>query len=223
MECFDFAATIQQRPSQPMEHLVYHTYWRADLLPFETRQVATIKSFLATQPLSHSRLLLWTNDIHVLGSNLHVRHFLTRYPDNLELRQVDVPSLARGTYLEGSDVIGFTMYDKRGWVDGDAIRLLLLWNHGGVWLDMDEILTRDLHPLTEHEFVSQWDCYGTYAASLCVALRLVQLKLAAVLEHYRQAISRVQWRGHALPPPLAIPLRSVPYHGNFAPSDSKHS
>jgi hypothetical protein len=26
---------------------------------------------------------------------------------------------------------------------------------------MDTLLTRDLTPLLEHEFVTQWDCYGT--------------------------------------------------------------
>jgi hypothetical protein len=160
MECFDFASTIQHAPNQPLEHVTYHTYWRGDLLPFEARQAMTIKSFLATQPLSHSSLILWSNDVAFLASNLHIRHFLTLYPDNIELRQVDVQTLARGTYLEGSEAIGEAMYDQRGWVDGDAIRLLLLWAHGGVWLDMDQLLTRDLHPLTEHEFVTQWDCYG---------------------------------------------------------------
>jgi mannosyltransferase OCH1-like enzyme len=36
----------------------------------------------------------------------------------------------------------------------------LLWAYGGVWIDMDSLLTRDLEPLLEHEFVTQWDCYG---------------------------------------------------------------
>jgi len=31
--------------------------------------------------------------------------------------------------------------------------------YGGVWVDMDSLMTRDLEPLFEHEFVTQWDCY----------------------------------------------------------------
>lgn len=166
MECFDFASTIQQAPTQPLEQLTYHTYWRGDLLPFEARQAATIKSFLATQPLAFSHLILWSNDVASLSSNPHIRHYLTLYPNNVELRQVDVQKLSRGTYLEGSEAIGEAMYDQRGWVDGDAVRLLVLWAHGGVWLDMDELLTRDLHSLTEHEFVTQWDCYDKPYLSL---------------------------------------------------------
>jgi hypothetical protein len=33
-------------------------------------------------------------------------------------------------------------------------------------VDMDTLLTRDLTPLLEHEFVTQWDCYGTSPSPL---------------------------------------------------------
>jgi len=49
--------------------------------------------------------------------------------------------------------------DNLAWVDGDLVRLLVTWAVGGVWVDMDTLLTRDLIPLLEHEFVTQWDCY----------------------------------------------------------------
>jgi hypothetical protein len=71
---------------------------------------------------------------------------------------VDIPSLAKGTALESSDLL--KKKDPRAWVDGDLIRLLLLWNYGGLWVDMDFLLTRSLEPLLEHEFVTQWDCHG---------------------------------------------------------------
>jgi hypothetical protein len=41
---------------------------------------------------------------------------------------------------------------------------------------MDSLLTRDLSPLLEHEFITQWDCYGAFfltllfATSLCLQL-----------------------------------------------------
>jgi hypothetical protein len=71
---------------------------------------------------------------------------------------VDVELLAKGTALEGSDLL--YAKDSKAWVDGDLVRLLVTWAFGGVWVDMDSLLTRDLAPLLEHEFVTQWDCYG---------------------------------------------------------------
>ncbi|KAL5523208.1 hypothetical protein ACEPAF_1475 [Sanghuangporus sanghuang] len=162
LDCYDFASTIQPLPRDlrhslpyPDEKVNFHTYWRADLVPFGERQEWMVKSFFATQDLSHSRLILWSNGD--LRSNEMVRRWTRKYPDNFQLRIVDVESLAKGTALEGSDLL-YAM-DSKAWVDGDLVRLLVTWAYGGVWVDMDSLLTRDLSPLLEHEFVTQWDCY----------------------------------------------------------------
>lgn len=179
MSCYDFSSTIQPVPDDALEDLTYHTYWRSDLIPFSERQTATLTAFLATQPLTHSKLIIWTNGADVINANEHVRGVLEKWGEYISVRQVDMHDLTRGTELEGllgkglwsSNPPGSPgdggkrkkkggMFDERAWVDGDAVRLLVLWHYGGVWMDMDMILTRDLHPLTESEFVTQWDCYG---------------------------------------------------------------
>lgn len=163
--CFDFARTIQPLEGAQNHSLIYHTYWRSDLIPFGERHAATLSSFLATQPLSNSKLILWTNGRDVVANNAFVRPFLQKWENNFEVRQADLPDLTEGTELESmfpKKATGGGVFDKKGWVDGDAVRLLVLWHHGGVWFDMDQILTRDIHPLTEYEFVTQWDCYGEH-------------------------------------------------------------
>jgi hypothetical protein len=164
MDCYDFAGTIQSDPTrvQPVgtEMTLFHTYWRVDLAPFEARQEWMIKSFFSTQDTKASKLILWSNGD--LSSNSVLRAWQSRFPDAFELRVVDMEALARGTAMEGSRLLKSN--DVKAWVDGDLIRLLLLWNFGGVWVDMDSLLTRDLTPLLEHEFVTQWDCYGTSPA-----------------------------------------------------------
>lgn len=164
MTCFDYSATIGSIPQQPLEHLTYHTYWRSDLIPFGDRQSATLIAFLATQPLSHSKLILWSNGADSLKENENVKQIMSKWSDYIEIRQADMAVLTKGTELSGilSGAYGGGMYDQKGWVDGDAVRLLVLWHYGGVWMDMDEVLTRDIHPLTESEFVTQWDCYGAF-------------------------------------------------------------
>lgn len=124
--------------------------------------MATVLAFLATQPLSHSKLIVWTNGADRVKKSEHIKTLLSRWGNNIEVRQVDMPALTRGTELEGilGGGGGTGLFDERAWVDGDAVRLLVLWQFGGVWMDMDQILTRDLHPLAESEFVMQWDCFG---------------------------------------------------------------
>jgi hypothetical protein len=162
MDCYDFASTIGRDTASlqdPRHHTNFHTYWRTDLKPFGERQSWMLKSFFATQDLTHSTLVLWTNDD--LKSNKFVMQFASRYPSSVfQVRRANVDELAKGTKLEGSSLLH--QRDSRAWVDGDLIRLLVTWAEGGVWIDMDSLLTRDLAPLLEHEFVTQWDCYGTY-------------------------------------------------------------
>lgn len=161
MDCYNFAGTIQPSPAHQQHHhhrprIHYHTYWRTDLAPFGDRQEWMLISFFATQDLARSRLILWSNG--ELTENPILRHYVKMFPDAFEMRIADVEQLAKGTELEGNALLGIS--DQHAWVDGDLIRLLVVWRVGGVWIDMDTLLTRDLSPLLEHEFVTQWDCYG---------------------------------------------------------------
>ncbi|KAI0642796.1 glycosyltransferase family 32 protein [Trametes meyenii] len=162
MDCYDFAGTVkalpQTSPAHPIpaeDRIQYHTYWRTDLAPFGPRQEYMLKSFFATQDLERTRLILWSNGD--LSHNAILQKWLRRYPNAFALRVVNYHALARGTELEGSELLNIN--DTKAWVDGDLVRLLVIWAYGGVWIDMDSLLTRDLMPLLEHEFVTQWDCY----------------------------------------------------------------
>ncbi|KIY73955.1 glycosyltransferase family 32 protein [Cylindrobasidium torrendii FP15055 ss-10] len=161
LDCYNLAGTIRSAPRNgPQdipndERVHFHTYWRSDLAPFGPRQEYMLKSFFATQNADTSRLILWSNG--ELGHNPILQSYMRKYPRAFALKIVDIPGLAVGTALDGSPLL--KRKDAKAWVDGDLIRLLLLWNYGGVWVDMDSLLTRDLDPLLEHEFVTQWDCY----------------------------------------------------------------
>ncbi|KAI0000475.1 glycosyltransferase family 32 protein [Russula vinacea] len=170
LDCYDFAGTIRPllsssalAPDRPRAN--YHTYWRTDLAPFGERQEYTLKSFFATQN-PHSRLIMWSNGD--LSGNALLASYVARYPGAFELRVADVHALSRGTPLENSPLL--SSRDEKAWLDGDLVRLLVVWRDGGVWVDMDTLLTRDLTPLLEHEFVTQWDCYDKIYQALNGAL-----------------------------------------------------
>ncbi|KAG8216694.1 glycosyltransferase family 32 protein [Butyriboletus roseoflavus] len=169
MDCYAFAGTVlspdhdaHQDAWIPPEHRnQYHTYWRTDLVPLGERQEFMLKSFFATQNLPRARLVLWSNGD--LTQNPIVQRYLQRFPESFSLNIVDIPALAKGTAMETSKLL--QLNDKKAWVDGDLVRLLVIWHYGGMWIDMDMLVTRDLEPLLEHEFVTQWDCWAkTYQA-----------------------------------------------------------
>jgi len=168
MDCYDFAGTIRAEPKSPSHSVSlekrthFHSYWRTDLAPFGVRQEWMLKSFFATQDISSTRFILWSNGD--LRDNPILKKYVDAYPEAFALRIVDVEELAKGTRLEGSALL--KSKDSKAWTDGDLVRLLLLWAYGGVWIDMDSLLTRDLQPLLEHEFVTQWDCYGKATPAL---------------------------------------------------------
>lgn len=161
LDCYQFAGTVmpedpkEDQPLLESERVNFHTYWRVDLLEFTERHEWMLKSFFATQDLNRVKLIMWSNGD--LRGNPLLRKWLGLFPHVFELRIVDIPELSKGTALEGSEKL--KLNDALAWLDGDLIRLLLLYQYGGVWIDMDSLLTRDLSPLLEHEFVTQWDCY----------------------------------------------------------------
>ncbi|KAF8324842.1 glycosyltransferase family 32 protein [Cantharellus anzutake] len=165
MDCYNLAGTIPSplpsphgSPSLPRsERTNYHTYWPSDLLPFDERHEWTLKSFFATQNIRESTLIIWTDDASVLMTRPRIAIFLAAYPEAFEVRTVEVDTLAHRTPLHGSPLLKSS--DQKTWIGSDLLRLLVLWAHGGIWIDMDSLLTRDLNPLLEHEFVTQWDCY----------------------------------------------------------------
>lgn len=163
LACYDFASTVQSFPEVPARDTIFHTYWRSDLAPFDDRQAATLYAFLATQNLDVSKLILWTNGKEQLMGSARLRELVQDWPDHLEVRQFEPAVLTEGTEVDGVLNQMGGIFDRRAWVDGDVVRLLALYQYGGVWIDMDMILTRDVQPLLESEWVMKWDCYGKLA------------------------------------------------------------
>ncbi|GAA6015079.1 hypothetical protein JCM11491_001652 [Sporobolomyces phaffii] len=162
-DCYDFARTLPAHPA-PAMHLapetVFHLYWRDDLLPVGERQYQLLESILATQDASATRVIFWTNAATAAAvERLPIlAPLFRRYRHRLEVRKVDKRHLATGTPMDGHAWLDLA--DSQAWVDGDLVRILVLYQFGGIWVDFDTILTgRDLRVLGEHEWVTQWDCY----------------------------------------------------------------
>jgi hypothetical protein len=134
--------------------------WFARPRPFGRKQALPVKSFLATQDLDRCSLTVWS-DID-LSSN----PWLKPFADRITCRQYRPEVEVRGTALEHRPDI-FRQQDRRVWRDGDLFRILVLHNYGGVYVDMDVVLLRNLGALLDREFIYQWEDYdGVYNGAL---------------------------------------------------------
>jgi hypothetical protein len=149
----------------PRETLI-HLYWRNDLLPLGSRQTDLIESILFTQSRKHTKVIFWTNanNVEQVETLPILQPLLNQFgsgsdSDKFVIKRVEKQTLAKGTPMEDNKLLEIA--DQQAWVDGDLVRILVLYQFGGIWIDFDTVLTgkRDLRVLLEHEWVTQWDCY----------------------------------------------------------------
>lgn len=163
-DCYDFAASLPLHPTPAMiipHHTLFHTYWRSDLRPLGKRQISLLHSLLATQDRETTSVTLWTDSptTSYLSTSPLLIPLLSLYGDRLKIESVAKKTWAMGTAMEGHKLLDVA--DDFAWLDGDIVRILVLWAKGGIWVDMDTIMTgRDMRVLGESEWVTQWDCYG---------------------------------------------------------------
>ncbi|KAI8333668.1 hypothetical protein BC941DRAFT_434147 [Chlamydoabsidia padenii] len=156
-DCYDFASTIQPVTKEltTATPMIYHAYWRADIAPVGPKQLATLRSFFATQNVNNSMIYLWSNGD--LSTSPIIQQIKAQVGDRLETLVYHPKELSKGTPMENSPHLDFK--DTSGYLDGDLIRLLVIYKYGGMWFDMDSLFIRDMSPLFEREWLQQWDCF----------------------------------------------------------------
>ncbi len=130
------------------------------------KQLECVKSFLATQNLDHTKLVLWS-DYDVSNNEM-----LAPYKDLIEMRVFNRAELAKGTVLENHPVwITGPWVDENHWMSSGLLRFLAPYHEGGVWSDMDVIFINDFKPILDQEFSYQWGSereFSTFGS--CAAL-----------------------------------------------------
>ncbi|KAI9270696.1 hypothetical protein BDA99DRAFT_327296 [Phascolomyces articulosus] len=136
--CFGFASTV--RPSSKVtpvdadqEDIVFHTHFTEK--KFGPTQLATVKSFLATQNDTSTRLIVWQ------GS--------------------DQESLLSSSYwqqVENDPRVTIQVVDNTN-NDLEILPLVALNQYGGVWFEPSTFFVRELTPLMELDWIAQGDCF----------------------------------------------------------------
>ncbi|KAI8087021.1 uncharacterized protein B0P05DRAFT_19145 [Gilbertella persicaria] len=137
--CFDYARLIQPFNKSTTTSL-FHTYWSTEQSSQLTQnQLATLRSFVATQP-ANTQLYVWTTPT-----------------DQKKLMQDPLWQSIRSNRIQwmSIDTLALQPTDQIEWM----VKTHSLYQHGGVWMDLDVLLIRDLSPLLHQEWLSQSSCF----------------------------------------------------------------
>ena len=145
-KCVEFCKSIPNEVYD--EQTEYHIFWNVGL-PFGRKQLLPIKSFLATQNLDNAKLNVWSN------IDLSDNEYLKPYLPYINVKIWDPIKEAKNTPLEGKNDL-LIANDGLNWAAGDLFRILVLYNYGGVYVDVDVAFLRDFAPLLKQEFMYNW-------------------------------------------------------------------
>ncbi|MGH9049106.1 MAG: glycosyltransferase [Acidimicrobiia bacterium] len=169
--CLEFLRELDTEAETPPsgQRDRYHLYWHG---PFSRKQALAVKSFLATQNLDHTELWLWLDD--EAGYEGHAENpYLRPLRPFLQVRRFDPTLEAADTPLQGrSDLYQGARPSPRS----DFFRFVVLYKHGGTYVDMDVMFLRDLRMLRSDarfsgEFCYRWSTHLPYGNSAVLALR----------------------------------------------------
>lgn len=131
----------------PEEKVNFHIYTEVN----NDKQLECVKSFIATQNLEKTKLILWS-DYDIQDNEL-----IKPYKDLVDLRVYDAKKEAKGTPLENHPVwINSDISDTKHYMKSGILRFLVTHKYGGVWVDMDMIFLRDFKPILDQEWAYMW-------------------------------------------------------------------
>jgi hypothetical protein len=150
--CLRYLRDLDTTPQSGPGGERFHLYWSG---PFSAKQAFAVKSILATQHVGDGGVCLWLDPED--GYADHERNpVLAPLLPHVSVRPFDPVTECRGTPLEGSPELyeGVTLTAR-----SDLVRVLTLYKHGGIYLDIDMMLLRDLRELLGDPFGSEELCY----------------------------------------------------------------
>ncbi|CAO3656359.1 unnamed protein product [Mucor hiemalis] len=151
--CYEYAALLKSN-STPASNksVIYHTFWSSRFTSFSEDQVASLRSFVATQPTT-SKLYLWISaEDHAVLEQSKLWKGISTPRIDIKLIDSEAQNLLHETPLASSWHLQNINQAK------DLLRLATLYRYGGVWFDLEVLFVRDMTPLLGQEWLSQAHC-----------------------------------------------------------------
>lgn len=127
----------------------FHVYWYGKL---DRKQLLCIKSYLVTQNLEKTKLIIWLDYLN--GYNNNNINLIPKH-NNIIVKKYVPNELSKGTLFENKSFININD-TKLVKYRSDLARIMFLYHYGGIYYDLDLILLKDLSPLLHLEFCYQW-------------------------------------------------------------------
>jgi len=136
-------------PKMAVEELLIHVGWTGPWLPhFLPDMFGLLDSFLATQDTPRTKLIFWLMDRKPdPAKDEIVRRYAAISDGAIQFRFANVTELQVGTCIAANPAMWSPPGKIQPQVKSDLLRILLLHKFGGVWVDTDTILLRDIRPL----------------------------------------------------------------------------
>ena len=148
--CHDCITSHDLCAHPPM--LIIHMYlsyldkdnWKGNLV--------SVKGYLLTQNLFKTQLWLWTDEPSKIVND-NTRQFFDTFSDVVIVKKFSWDDEVEQTPLAGHPYFSNHFQVRSDFEDflagyGDLVRHMLLYNHGGLWIDTDVVLLRDVYPIT---------------------------------------------------------------------------
>ena len=167
----DYLIEDNNLPKKGEEKMLFHVFWHGEL---SDKIVLTAKSFLFSQPLENSALWIWIDNsdkkfsstkqlIKSLKKNENAQELLPFVPQyiNLKLWNTEEQVKNRPIFKNWENI---TSSVENSVHFSDMVRFVTLHNYGGVYLDADVLVLKDMRPLfnSPHEFAYQWSYLDHY-------------------------------------------------------------
>eukprot|EP00036_Acanthoecidae_sp_10tr_P013773 CAMPEP_0206291104 /NCGR_PEP_ID=MMETSP0106_2-20121207/2955_1 /ASSEMBLY_ACC=CAM_ASM_000206 /TAXON_ID=81532 /ORGANISM="Acanthoeca-like sp., Strain 10tr" /LENGTH=614 /DNA_ID=CAMNT_0053721669 /DNA_START=135 /DNA_END=1979 /DNA_ORIENTATION=+ len=177
-------------PKMAVEELLIHVGWTGPWLPhFLPDMFGLLDSFLATQDTPRTKLIFWLMDRKPdPAKDEIVRRYAAISDGAIQFRFANVTELQVGTCIAANPAMWSPPGKIQPQVKSDLLRILLLHKFGGVWVDTDTILLRDIRPLVAFfgEFGGKFAMnqkFNNAILSLRKESRLSRAMLALACEH----------------------------------------
>eukprot|EP00041_Stephanoeca_diplocostata_P023288 m.569385 g.569385 ORF g.569385 m.569385 type:complete len:655 (-) comp22259_c0_seq1:642-2606(-) len=132
-------------------NLIVHVGWTGPWPEHFIEDIhALLDSFLATQDISRSQLIFWLMDREPDASDPLIAKYTSSSNGAVQFRYADVAKLTENTCVAQHPEMWNSPGEIQPQTKSDLLRLVLLHKYGGVWVDTDTILLRDLRPIVEY-------------------------------------------------------------------------
>lgn len=149
--CINFCKTLNKEKN--VKYNIF-LYWIGQNVNYKHSLV--IKSFLTSQNIKNATLKIYS-DIDLKKQEIFKPYVNL---ESIEFKIFDVYEEIKNTVFETNfkfvDDIKNHVYNIA--YESDFFRILMLNKYGGVYIDFDVLLLRDLSPLLDYDFVYQWGC-----------------------------------------------------------------